>query len=339
MHTVRFAVVLVAVALASGPAFAAQPTVAAPPYASTKALPEPALFGEGVVSTPENETSLAFTPDGRSVYFTIGTPNNSFSAIVVSRFEGGRWKTPEMASFSGQYKDQEPAISPDGSRLFFASTRPMNQQPKSETDIWVVDRTPSGWSEPKNVGPIVNTGDPEGHPWVARDGTLYFNSRRPGGKGGADIYRSRLVNGEYAAPENLGPGINGESGEMMGCVAADGSFLIFSSSRGPQRNNLYLSRWDGAAWQSPIDLGPKVNTQAEESSASLSPDGKYLFFHSNRRPEVKVEPRTKPVTRAEIEAEAKKQAVNVLNGKGNLYQVDMETVMKTIADAKDGVQR
>jgi Tol biopolymer transport system component len=338
MHTVCLAVVLAAFALASEVAFTQQPTVATSPYTSTRALPEPVLFGEGVVSTPEDETSLAFAPDGRSVYFTIGTASGSFKAIVVSRFEGGRWKTPEMASFSGQYKDQEPAILPDGSRLFFASSRPVNQEPKSDLDIWVVERTPSGWSEPKNLGHTVNTGHSEVHPWVTRDGTLYLSSTRPGGKGGADIYRSRLVDGEYAAPENLGPEINGAADEMMGCVAADGSFLIFSSSRVPQGSNLYLSRWDGVAWQSPKDLGALINTPADESAASLSPDGQYLFFHSNRRPEVQAEPRTKRVTRAEIEAESKKKAGSILNGKGNLYQVDMETVSKAIAEAGEGGQ-
>jgi Tol biopolymer transport system component len=339
MYSARVAAALVAGVLAGDLAFAQQPNVAAPPYASVQALTEPALFGEGVVSTPENETSLAFTPDGRSVYFTIETASGSFSAIVVSRFESGRWKMPEMASFSGQYKDKDPAISPDGSRLFFASSRPLNGKAKSDTDIWTVERTSSGWSEPKNVGPAVNTGDLEVRPFVTQDGTLYFSSTRPGGKGGADIYRSRLINGEYAAPESLSPSINGEASENMGCVAADGSFLIFSSSRGPQRNNLYLSRWDGAAWQSPIDLGPAVNSQADESAASLSPDGRYLFFASNRRPEVKAEPRTKPVTRAEVEAEHEKQTREVLNRRGNLYQVDMETVMKALADAEKGGQR
>ncbi len=339
MRFVPLAAVLAAVTLVSDRAFAQQPPATAPPYSSPQALPEPVPFAEGVVSTPEDETSLAFTPDGRSVYFTIGAPGGSFSAIVVSRLEGGRWQTPEMASFSGQYKDQEPAISPDGSRLFFASSRPVSQEPKSDMDIWVVEKMPSGWNTPKNLGPTVNTSHSESSPWVTPDGTLYFSSTRPGGKGGADIYRSRLVNGEYVAPENLGPVINGATDEWMGCVGADDSFLVFSSSRGPQGMNLFLSRQAGAAWQTPIELGPSINTPANELSASLSPDGRYLFFASNRRPRVQAAPRTQPVTRADIEAEAKEQAGNVLNGKGNLYQVDMATVNKAITEAKGGGQQ
>jgi Tol biopolymer transport system component len=215
----------------------------------------------------------------------------------------------------------------------------VGQEPKSDLDIWVVEKTPSGWSAPMNLGPVVNTSQSESHPWVTRDGSLYFSSERPDGKGRADIYRSRLVAGEYSAPENLGPGINSEAAETMGCVAADGGFLIFSSARGPQRNDLYLSRWDGAAWQPAVDLGPKVNTRYDETSPSLSPDGRYLFFHSDRQPEARQEPRTKPVTRAEIEAEFKKQSESVLNGRGNLYEMDMEAVLKAMADAKDGGQR
>jgi Tol biopolymer transport system component len=206
-------------------------------------------------------------------------------------------------------------------------------------DIWVAEKMPSGWSAPKNLGPTVNTSHQESSPWVARDGSLYFSSTRPGGKGGADVYRSRLVNGEYVAPENLGSEINGVTDEWMGCVAADGGFLAFSSARGPQGMNLFLSRKDGAAWQTPIELGPSINTPANEQSASLSPDGRYLFFASNRRPRVQAEPRTQPVTRADIEAESRQRTASVLNGKGNLYQVDMATVDKAITEARSGGQQ
>jgi Tol biopolymer transport system component len=103
--------------------------------------------------------------------------------------------------------------------------------------------------------------------------------------------------------------------------------------------NLFLSRQDGAAWQTPIELGPSINTPANELSASLSPDGRSLFFASNRRPPARAEPRTKPVTRADIEAESRQRTESVLNGKGNLYQVDMATVNTAISEAKDGGQQ
>ena len=71
--------------------------------------------------------------------------------IVVSTLENGAWTTPEIASFSGRFNDIDPAISPDGRRLFFASNRPTDggTAPKKDFDLWVVEKTASGWSEPK----------------------------------------------------------------------------------------------------------------------------------------------------------------------------------------------
>src|SRR5918911_3421895 len=68
-----------------------------PPYASDKPLSEPAIFAEGVVSTGEFDSHPAFTPDGKTLYFLRSTPNFNWWTILVSRFERGRWSTPEVA--------------------------------------------------------------------------------------------------------------------------------------------------------------------------------------------------------------------------------------------------
>ena len=71
------------------------------PYDSGKALSEPSVFAEGLISTGDFESHPAFTPDGRTLYFLRSTPNFSLWTILVSRFEKGKWTTPEMAPFSG----------------------------------------------------------------------------------------------------------------------------------------------------------------------------------------------------------------------------------------------
>jgi Tol biopolymer transport system component len=65
----------------------------------------------------------AFTPDGRIVYYTMEV--GADYVILVSRFQHGRWTQPEIASFSGKYSDAEPFMAPNGSKLFFASKRPL----------------------------------------------------------------------------------------------------------------------------------------------------------------------------------------------------------------------
>ena len=58
------------------------------PYANKKALTEPTIFGEGIISTGEYDSHPAFTPDGRTLYFVRSTPTFSFWTIMVSRFDG-----------------------------------------------------------------------------------------------------------------------------------------------------------------------------------------------------------------------------------------------------------
>jgi Tol biopolymer transport system component len=82
-----------------------------------------------------------------------------------------------------------PSLSPDGSKLFFQSTRPGGS---GLEDIWVSTRASiSGeWGQPVNLGPTVNSSAHDYHPEISRDGsTLYFSSMRSGGKGGQDLWQ------------------------------------------------------------------------------------------------------------------------------------------------------
>src|SRR6266496_5245653 len=86
--------------------------------AATEGL-APRLFAPGVISTEADEVGAAFAPDGRTLSFTRRSPTTStptVSVIFFSRLANGRWGTPEVASFSGRYRDPSPAISPGGSR-------------------------------------------------------------------------------------------------------------------------------------------------------------------------------------------------------------------------------
>src|SRR5262245_27526447 len=105
---------------------------------------QPSLFAEGVISTGEMELNAAFTPDGKTIYFTKRTPRPLLWVIVVSHFRGGKWSPPEVAEFSGQYSDFDPFISPDGKKLYFCSNRPVDGQPRQDFDIWAVENMPTG---------------------------------------------------------------------------------------------------------------------------------------------------------------------------------------------------
>ena len=145
------------------------------PYASAVPSAEPTIFGAGVISTGDYDTHPAFTPDGRTLYFIRSTPDFNYWTILVSHFANGRWSTPEIAPFSGQYADADPFITPDGSHLYFISNRPVTGKTTPDLDIWMVEKTAKGWGEPQNLGVPVNSPGNEWYPTIAANGTIYFD--------------------------------------------------------------------------------------------------------------------------------------------------------------------
>jgi hypothetical protein len=114
----------------------------------------------------------------------------------------------------------------------FASRRPVEgATQRADNDIWVLEKTNTGWSEPRHLDAPVNTQSQELSPSVTKDGTLYFSSNRQGGKGAADIYRAKLVDGKYTAPENVGEAINSPGPEVQVFVTPDEDILILCRSR------------------------------------------------------------------------------------------------------------
>jgi len=244
------------------------------------------LFAPGTISTAGNELNAAFSPDGRTVYFTrtAGAGDARTGTIFVSRARrNGRWSPPNIAAFSGRYSDYDPFVSPDGARLFFISNRPENgSAPKSDFDIWFVERVGDGWSAPRNAGAAINSEHNELYPAVVSNGTLYFSScGRPDSRGRCDLYRSRFREGQYLEPENLGDAINSPASETDAYVAPDESYVLFAAYGRADAigdGDLYASFWRNGAWSAPQLLPSVVNTKAREYCPIVSPDGRWLYF-------------------------------------------------------------
>ena len=287
---------------------------------------QPAMFGTGVISTGDMELNAAFTPDGRTLYFTKRTPKYQLWTILVSTLNGSRWSMPRVAEFSGQYGDFDPFISPDGSQLFFSSNRPAPGKVKNDFDIWMVKKTAAGWSTAASLGPDINTESQEYYPSVSKTGTLYFSSNREGGKGSVDIYRSRLVNGKYSKPENLGDEINSKYYDGDPYIAPDESFLIFVSYNRPDGlgdGDLYVSLNQNGHWTTPKHLGAPINSSALDFCPNMSPDGKYFFFTSERG--FADQPLTKPLTYEQL----LKQIRSPGNGLGDIYRIEAKAILET----------
>ena len=151
-------------------------------------------------------------------------------------------------------------------------------------DLWVMEKTSSGWGEPKHLGAPVNSDGVETTTAVAPDGTLYFaTSDRPGGLKGRFLYRAKYVDGRYTDVEPLPASINAGAAASNQYIAPDGSYMIFASNRPdePSGGGLYITYDRDGAWSEPESLGA-VFSEYDAFTPVVSPDGKHLYFTSRR---------------------------------------------------------
>lgn len=282
--------------------------------------PTPVLLAEGSISSHINERDFALSPDGNEIYYTISTPKSSFQTIVFSKKQkDNKWSAPEVATFAGTYSDLEPAFSADGNALYFSSNRPVTGKASKDFDIWKVTRTDRGWSEPQNLGAPVNTEADEFYPSITASGNLYFTAAYKGGVGKEDIYVSSFVNRQYQKPVVLDTAVNSKLWEFNAFVSPDERFILFTSYGRKDDSgggDLYISVKDNSGKWKPAQNLKELNSKQLDYCPFVSPDGKILFFTSERH--------LLPSTFS-ARASYKDIANSIsqpLNGTGNIYWMD-----------------
>ena len=291
-------------------------------FASGAAVPGetgPTVFAPGVVSTGDDEWGFTMTADGNTVYFNKSDRGYKLQMIVESTRVHGVWGAPRVASFSGRYRDIDPALSPDGRMLVFASNRPQTPGGGARTDfdLWAVDRLPAGgWSAPRHLGDTVNSEGSETNSSIASDGTLYF-AGSIGGGGKRDLYRARRSGNGYGVPEKLPAPINTDGDESNHFIAADQRYLLFLSSRagGHAGSDLYIVFRKGDGWLPPRNLGPAINRPGTSGvfTPFVAADGRTLYYAARFAGQAALP--DKPLTYDQVLARLR----NPGNGQGDLY--------------------
>jgi hypothetical protein len=229
----------------------------------------PIAFAPGLVSTEIYEYDGAFTPDMKAFYFIRRGEENKKSAFYEYKYNetNGMWEKSELASpWIGR-----PVISPDGETMHLGDR--------------YLKRTESGWSEIQNLEPPTVSNDSM---YIMRlsssaNGTYYFDTYKEGDST-FPIRFSRLINGKHEEPKALPKAINTGAFLSHPFIAPDESYLLFDTERvdGFGDADIYISfKQKDGTWGNGINLGDKINTDAWEASASITPDGKYLFFSRN----------------------------------------------------------
>lgn len=250
----------------------------------TVAKNEAVIFGEGKISTNAFEFTLTFTPAMDEVFWTRRQPDSN-NEIMTMQLVEGHWTDPEPVFFKAKSGwDFEPHINPQGTRLYFGSTRPLPNSTKSNgLHQWYCVKTNNGWSEPT----------PLEYPFIEKSVIMYLTSSDKGNlffttgeKGDKPedwvIYQSINQDGKYQPIERMVSAINFEGKYIAhSYIAPDESYLIYDAKRdsGKGGSDLYISFNRKGHWTKALNMGSQVNTPLTEMCPSVSPNQKYLFFH------------------------------------------------------------
>ena len=267
----------------------------------------PVKLGE-IVNTSTEDYEPRISWDGLTLFFVRGKAGEN-ADIYISRRTPTGWTEPEpLAEVNSPYEDLGPEPTADGTALYFYSDRPGGD---GGYDLWVTRRTEQGWQPATNLGPLVNSEYNDYGPALTPDGkTLYFASNRPQPSDtqqpSPDAWpatvREDLFRRTYdlfAAPITpRGPGqaqplpaLNTPHNEGAPCVSPVGNFVYFSSDRpgGEGGFDVYRARCIQGEFESPANLGPTLNTAANELDLGLTHLG-YAIYFSSDRPRERLQP-------------------------------------------------
>ena len=247
------------------------------------------------INTEFDEFVNGITADGERLYFTrwdprtklLGSEENYNEEFYVSSRVDSSWRKALNLGPPVNSEGNEGAlsISPDGNLIFFAACN--RDDGLGSCDIYQSKRIGKHWSEPENLGEKVNSPQWDSQPSFSSDGkTLYFASKRPGGKGSSDIWKTvRNSDGSWNTPVNLGDSVNTTAEEMAPFIHADDQTLYFSSKGhlGLGGYDLFFTRKkaDGS-WQKAVNMGYPINTSADEITLVINAKGDLAYISSDK---------------------------------------------------------
>lgn len=201
---------------------------------------------KGKINTKFHESSTSFSKDGQTVYFTrnnytkrkLGSNEEGTILLKIYRatLEKDRWTNIEELPFnSDEYSVAHPALSADGTKLYFASDMPDS---RGLSDLYVIDINADGsFGEPKNLGDKINTEGRETFPYVSDSGRLYFASDAHIGLGGLDVFVAVPEGSGFSIPYNVGRPVNSSEDDFTFVLNEDTKIGYFSSNRAGGKGN------------------------------------------------------------------------------------------------------
>ncbi len=242
----------------------------------------------GNINTQMQEFGPSLTSDGKTLYF-YSKRNSQYTDIYKSKLVNGRWTTPiEVSEVNSPYDDQSPYVFGDESFMIFSSNRDgsfefrlSNGQVGISRDLYYSEKVDGEWSIPATLSDLINTDEMEENPFLAGE-YLYFTRYPFGDTSQAKIFRSRVYENNFLAPEELPYPINQRNtSNIAAIVSPDGKYLYFSSNRpgGYGGYDLYRSKiLPNGKFGEPENLGDEINTEGNEAYLIINPlDNSFIF--------------------------------------------------------------
>ncbi|MEO6219618.1 MAG: hypothetical protein ABIO81_04260 [Ginsengibacter sp.] len=230
------------------------------------------IFAPNLIS--DNKAfGLTISASGKELLYVKSFGGRDSLQIFQSKKVKGKWKNPELAFFADtNFKQIDPAFSPDGNSILFNSLT----SKESSFDIYIIQRTGSGWTKPERLSDSINTTASEFYATISSKKNIYFTRRIQSN----DIYVSYFVNNTYGKALPLSPAINTDKNESNPFISPDEDYIIFFSDRadGFGDTDLYISFNKAGKWSSPLNLGDKINTNFAEFCPGIDFKNKKFLF-------------------------------------------------------------
>jgi len=240
----------------------------------------PVPFGEGIIFTSNRSENLPW-------YKKLFT--KSYSNLLFSANIGNHKYTKPLGlpgEVNGKFNEGAACISSDGTKMFFTrNATKKNKNGLYDLNIYSAELIDKKWQNVTelNLGASNYTNC---HPVLSKDNhTLYFASNRPGGFGSMDIYESRLIEGKWSEPINVGASVNSEKTELFPQIGQEGE-LYFSSdaSDGIGQLDIWVSRIGKSGTRmAKENMGTPINSSEDDFSFVVMPNSRSGYLTSNRK--------------------------------------------------------